>query len=165
MAELTPKDRALTNTSAGHLSVHVEGAHPPEVRFSFEREPKRLGFSIGASIVLDILIVVLLVLASRYRPPVQAVAALPDLANKNIIWLSEPGPGGGGGGGGNKMKEPPRKAELPGKDKITVPVEKPPKLEPPQQVKNEPPIEQFNIPAKLTAAATDTLPGAIEAPP
>ena len=51
------------------------------------------------------------------------------------------------------MKEPPRQAELPGKDKITVPVEKPPKLEM-QQAKNEPnPVEQLNIPAKLLAAA------------
>ena len=63
------------------------------------------------------------------------------------------------------MKEPPRKAELPGKDKITVPVEKPPKLEP-VQTKNEPPvIEQLNIPAKTLASAVDSLPGAIEAPP
>ena len=79
---------------------------------------------------------------------------LPDRPNNNIIWLSQPGPGGGGGGGGNQMKEPPRKAELPGKDKITVPVEKPPKLEPPKQAKNEPdPVEQLNIPAKSLAAA------------
>jgi periplasmic protein TonB len=165
MAELTPKDAAHTNTSAGHLSVHVEGAHPPEIKFSFEREPKRLTFSIGATIVLDILIAALFILASRYKPAVAAVALLPDAPNKDIIWLSEPGPGGGGGGGGNKMKEPPRKAELPGKDKITVPVQKPPKLEPPQQVKNEPnPVEQLNIPAKELAAAQDSLPGAIEAP-
>jgi TonB family protein len=164
MADLTGKN-AAPNTSAGHLSVHVEGAHPPEVKFSFEREPKRLTFSIVASIVLDILIAALFVLASRYKPAVAAVALLPDLPNKDIIWLSEPGPGGGGGGGGNKMKEPPRKAELPGKDKITVPVQKPPKLEPPQQVKKEPdPIAQLNIPAKELAAAQDSLPGAIEAP-
>jgi len=166
MAELTPKDAAHTNTSAGHLSVRVEGAHPPEIRFSFEREPKRLTFSIFTSVLLDILIVAFLFIASRYKPAVAAVAVLPDAPNKEIIWLSEPGPGGGGGGGCNKMKEPPRKAELPGKDKITVPVEKPPKLEPPQQVKNEPnPIEQLNIPAKELAAAQDSLPGAIEAPP
>ncbi len=166
MADLNPKNAAKANTSAGHLSVHVEGAHPPEVKFSFEREPKRLTFSIVGSIVLDILIAALFVLASRYKPAVAAVALLPDLANKDIVWLSEPGPGGGGGGGGNKMKEPPRKAELPGKDKITVPVQKPPKLEPPQQAKNEPnPIEQLNIPAKELAAAQDSLPGAIEAPP
>jgi periplasmic protein TonB len=164
MAELTPKD-AAQNTSAGHLSVHMAGDHPPEIRFSFEREPKRLTASIGASIVLDILIVVLFVLASRYKPAAAPVALLPDLANKDIIWLSEPGPGGGGGGGGNKMKEPPRKAELPGKDKITVPVERPPKLEPPKEVKNEPnPIEQLNIPAKNLADSQNSLPGAIEAP-
>jgi TonB family protein len=166
MADLNPKNAAKTNTSAGHLSVRVEGAHPPEVKFSFEREPKRLTFSIVGSIVLDILIAALFVIASRYKPAVAAVAVLPDLPNKDIIWLSEPGPGGGGGGGGNKMKEPPRKAELPGKDKITVPVQKPPKLEPPQQAKNEPnPIEQLNIPAKELAAAQDSLPGAIDAPP
>jgi TonB family protein len=166
MADLNLNTAAKANTSAGHLSVRVEGAHPPEVKFSFEREPKRLTFSIVGSIVLDILIAALFVLASRYKPAVAAVAFLPDLANKDIVWLSEPGPGGGGGGGGNKMKEPPRKAELPGKDKITVPVQKPPKLEPPQQAKNEPnPIEQLNIPAKELAAAQDSLPGAIDAPP
>jgi TonB family protein len=91
---------------------------------------------------------------------------LPDAPNNQIIWLSDPGPGGGGGGGGNRMKEPPRQAEDPGKDKITVPVEKPPKLEAPKQAKVEPnPLDQLNIPAKSLAAAQDSLPGAIEAPP
>ena len=51
------------------------------------------------------------------------------------LWLNSPGPGGGGGGGGNKSPEPPKKAELPGKEKITVPVAKPPTLTP------EPPKE------------------------
>jgi TonB family protein len=64
------------------------------------------------------------------------------------------------------MKEPPRKAELPGKDKITVPVEKPPSLEAPKQAKVEPnPLEQLVIPAKTLAAAQDSLPGAIDGPP
>jgi len=64
------------------------------------------------------------------------------------------------------MQAPPRQAEKPGKDKITVPVSKPPKLEPPKQAKKEPdPIEQLNIPAKNLAAATESLPGAIDAPP
>ena len=52
----------------------------------------------------------------------------PDRPNKNIVWLSTPGPGGGGGGGGNQMKEPPRKVELPGKEKITVPATKLPEV-------------------------------------
>ena len=165
MTETTPTPAART-TTAGHLSVYVEGAHPEPVRFLFEREPKRLGFSVGGAAIIQVALVTLLILASRYVPVAQPVVALlPENPNKNIIWLSEPGPGGGGGGGGNKMKEPPRKAELPGKDKITVPVEKPPKLEP-VQTKNEPPvIEQLNIPAKTLASAVDSLPGAIEGPP
>ena len=151
------------NTSAGHLSLHVIGAHPAEIDFSFDREPKRLSAAFVASAIIDVTIVILLVLASRYHPAVAASALLPEDPNKNIIWLSEPGPGGGGGGGGNKMKEPPRQAELPGKDKLTVPVEKKPSME--QQSKVEPnPVEQLNIPAKELAAALDSLPGAIDAP-
>src|SRR5438552_17638642 len=102
----------------------------------------------------------------RYAPHQVLAPPVPlDETNANIIWLSQPGPGGGGGGGGNRMKEPPRQAELPGKDKITVPVSKPPKMEM-QEAKKEPdPVAQLNIPAKSLAAAQDSLPGAIEAPP
>jgi protein TonB len=155
------------NESAGHLSVHVEGQHPVDVPFMFEQPSKRIAPAALASALSHGLVVVAILLFIRYAPhPVTTAAFLPDQPNQNIIWLSQEGPGGGGGGGGNKMKEPPRKAELPGKDKITVPVEKPPKLEAPQVAKNEPnPIEQLNIPAKSLAAAQDSLPGAIEAPP
>jgi len=154
------------NASAGHLSVHVEGQHPVDVPFMFEQPAKRIAPAALASFISHVLIVVAVVLFIRYAPhPVTTAAFLPDEPNQNIIWLSQPGPGGGGGGGGNKMKEPPRQAELPGKDKITVPVAKPPKIEA-QQAKNEPPpIDQLNIPAKISSAAQDTLPGAIEAPP
>ena len=152
------------NTSAGHLSLHVEGAHPADIEFTFDLQPKRMSAAFVASGVIQIALVVLLIIASRYHPVAATSALLPEDPNKNIIWLSEPGPGGGGGGGGNKMKEPPRKAELPGKDKLTVPVEKKPALEQ-QPAKVEPnPIEQLNIPAKELASALDSLPGAIEAP-
>jgi len=165
MVESTPTAPARV-TTAGHLSVYVEGAHPDEVPFLLERQPKRLGASVVGSAVVQVLLFVFLIIASRYTPPAAAVAALlPDNPNQHIIWLSEPGPGGGGGGGGNKMKEPPRKAELPGRDKVTVPVEKAPKIEP-LQTKNEPNVvEQLNIPAKTLASAQDSLPGVIEAPP
>ena len=156
-------DATRINTSAGHLSLHVAGQHPAEIDFSFDREPKRLSASFVASALIQASLVLLVLIASRYHPEVAASAFLPEIPNKDIIWLSQPGPGGGGGGGGNKMKEPPRKAELPGKDKLTVPVEKKPQFE--QQAKVEPnPIEQLNIPAKELAAAVDSLPGAIEAP-
>jgi periplasmic protein TonB len=154
------------NESAGHLSVHVEGAHPVDVPFLFEQPQKRIAPAFAGSLISHLLLGALVILGVRYggASPTSA-AVLPEQPNTNIIWLSQPGPGGGGGGGGNKMKEPPRQAELPGKDKITVPVTKPPKLEM-QEVKKEPdPVAQLNIPAKLMAAAPDTLPGAIEAPP
>src|SRR2546428_13945587 len=99
------------------------------------------------------------------RGVVTKVAILLEQPKSPTIWLGELGPGGGGGGGGNRMKEPPRPAEDPGKDKITVPVQKPPKLEA-QQARVEPnPLEQLNIPAKSLAAAQASLPGAIAAPP
>ena len=163
MSESTPTvPRA--NFSAGHVSVHFEGAHPADVPFLFEQQQKRLGPAFAASLASHVVIALLMLLLVRYgAQAVHTAPALPEPSPNQIIWLSQPGPGGGGGGGGNRMKEPPRKAELPGKDKITVPVEKPPTLE---LAKNEPnPVEQLNIPAKSLASAFDSLPGAIEGPP
>ena len=166
MTEPTQTAGVRGNESAGHLSVHVEGAHPVDGPFLFEQPQKRIAPAFAGSLASHLLLGALVIFGVRYggANPTSA-AVLPDQPNQNIIWLSQPGPGGGGGGGGNKMKEPPRQAELPGKDKITVPVSKPPKLEM-QEVKKEPdPVAQLNIPAKLLAAAPDTLPGAIDAPP
>jgi periplasmic protein TonB len=162
----TPTPEVRANESAGHLSVHVEGAHPVEIPFLFEQQQKRIPSALAGSLASHIFLALLVVFGVKYggatavSPP-----QLPDQPNTNIIWLSQPGPGGGGGGGGNKMKEPPRQAEMPGKDKITVPVSKPPKMEM-QEVKKEPdPVAQLNIPAKNLAASQDSLPGAIDAPP
>jgi periplasmic protein TonB len=155
------------NTSAGHLSVRVEGLHPVDLPFLFERQqPKRMGASLVGSFAFQALFATLLIFASRHVAESPG-AFLPTLLNSDIVWLAEPGPGGGGGGGGNKMPEPPRQAELPGKDKITVPVEKPPALEPPKEKpKEEPPeIAQLIIPAKTMGAAENTQPGIIDPGP
>jgi protein TonB len=156
------------NTSAGHLFIQVEGAHPAEVPFSFDREPKRLTFAVGTSAVVDTVVAMLFVLASRYHPAVPPVTFPSEepLKNiKNIVWVSQSGPSGGGGGGGNRMKEPPRRAELPGTDTLTVPVAKPPALAV-QQVRSEPTsIAELVIPAKELAAAQDSLVGALDVPP
>ncbi len=71
MAESTPSAAPRT-TTAGHLSVYVEGAHPAEIPFLFERQPKRLGFAIGSSAVIQVLMFALLILASRYQTPRRA---------------------------------------------------------------------------------------------
>ena len=156
------------HATLGHLSVHVDGVSTVETPFLFEQQEKRIAPSLVASLATHGLMFAAIVLMIKFGPngAVTTAAILPDQPNSHIIWLSEPGPGGGGGGGGNKMKEPPRAAELPGKEKITVPVEKPQKLEVKQEVKKEPdPVAQLNIPAKSLAAAQDSLPGLIEAPP
>ncbi len=103
----------------------------------------------------------IILLALRFAPQPNPAEFLPDAPINDIVWLAVPGPGGGGGGGGNKAPEPPRKAELPGKDKITVPVDKTPtpKPDPP---KVEPPPAELLIPAKTMAAAEQTLPGVIQ---
>ena len=166
MADIPQAPGVGENLSAGHLSIHIEGAHPIEMPFLFEQQQKRIAPAAGASFVAHIVVVVGIILLIKYAPRGETSAAIVnEKPNEHIVWLSEPGPGGGGGGGGNQMKEPPRQAELPGKDKITVPVEKPKKLEPPKEVKNEPPPAQLNIPALTMAAAKDILPGAIDAPP
>jgi TonB family protein len=60
------------------------------------------------------------------------------------------------------MKEPPRVAELPGKEKITVPAEKPPNLEIKKPEPEPEPKQDVTIPAQTMAAATETAPGVIE---
>ncbi len=163
MPEITHSAPARVNASAGHLSVHLEGEHPVDVPFLFEQPSKRAGPALVASLVSHISIFLLAFLIVRYGNRVSAAPVLPEQPNHDIVWLNQPGPGGGGGGGGNKMKEPPRPAELPGKEKITVPVQKP---ETPKITKNEPnPVEQLVIPAKNLAAAAESLPGAIAVPP
>jgi TonB family protein len=159
---------ARVNQSAGHLSVHVEGAHPPGVIFSFEQRSSRMLPSFLSAGVLQFTVIAFLVILSRYGPTlVTTQATLPDKEISGIIWIAQEGPGGGGGGGGNKMKEPPRVAELPGKEKISVPVAKPPALEMPKpkpEPEPEPQVAQVNIPAVTLGASNESLPGLIDAP-
>jgi TonB family protein len=132
---------------------------PVELRFGFEQ--RKPGVGVGASIAAHITAALIVLLAIRFAPRPAALELLPDQLPKSIVWLAEPGPGGGGGGGGNKRPEPPKPAELPGKEKITVPVKETPKPTP-EPPKPDPPPEQLVIPAQTMAAATQTLPGAIQ---
>jgi len=152
---------------AGHVVVHLEEqGHPAEIEFSFERQRPRIGGAFGTAFITHLICAALFVLGLRYSPPSDAsIFARPEEVNNRIVWLAEPGPGGGGGGGGNKSPEPPRKAELPGRDKITVPVMKRPSLEKTvEEPLDKEPKQELNIPAKTLSAAFDptVIPGAIE---
>jgi protein TonB len=128
---------------AGALATNAPGA-------------ARLGNAFSVSLVTHLVIVFIVLFAITM--PSLPTPDNPNLMPRDIIWTVSPGPGGGGGGGANKTPEPPRKAELPDKAKVTVPVEKPPSVKAPEPPKIEQPL---NIPAQPVASGVEQLPGAI----
>ncbi|HYB97404.1 MAG TPA: energy transducer TonB [Vicinamibacterales bacterium] len=153
MAKVAQPQFEESRTAPLHLSDR-----PVELRFGFEQ--RRSGVGVGASMAAHLAFALAVLLAIRFAPQPAALELLPDTTINDIVWLDVPGPGGGGGGGGNKMPDPPKKAELPGKEKITVPVKEEPKPTP-EPPKPDPPKEELTIPAKTMAAAENTLPGVI----
>ncbi len=138
---------------------------PAQVPFLFQQSQKRVGGSLGVSLAIHAAAIALFLFIAN-RPAVQSAATslFPDALNKDIVWLDMAGPGGGGGGGGNKSVEPPRKAELEGKEKLTVPAVKPPSVE----IKKDeptPPVQNLNIPAETLASANIAIAGALEGAP
>jgi periplasmic protein TonB len=168
MSEPTP-NRA-PSAAVGHLSVHIEGEHPADVPFLFERVQQRgPGAAVASLFVHAACFAVVVFLGVHYHGLASSEVRLIEPTPKGIVWLAEPGPGGGGGGGGNQMKLPPRKAELPGKDQLTVPVTKPKPLEVPKEdpkpAEPLPEIAQLNIPAKVLASGSASLPGTLDGVP
>jgi periplasmic protein TonB len=160
MSTTVPQSTPDRAPAQGHLYIHA-AAGPAEVHFMFEQQEKRLGGAMGASVISHGAFLLLILLIMRLAPEPGSHAMLLERAPREIIWLAEPGAGGGGGGGGNQQKEPIKKAELPGKEKLTVPVAKPPEPTPIPEVK--PPEEQkINIPAVTLSAENETSPGLIE---
>jgi protein TonB len=147
---------------SSHLTVRPETDGPREVRFMFDQpEGQRIGRSLGAGLATELVVIGLVLLVMSLMPKRVYQAVLPDRLADDIVWLSQPGPGGGGGGG-NKMPDPPKKAELKGEQKISVPTPPEPTPQPP---KEEPPVEQLNIPAQTLAAAPVVSPGALSPNP
>jgi TonB family protein len=168
MSQVTQMVEPESRNELGHMSLKVEGLRPPDLQFSFERQPKRMSSALAGSIGVHASMAVLVLLMTIYGPSPD-ISRLTDQANrlsKDIVWLNVPGPGGGGGGGGNQMKEPPRKIEMPGKDKITVPAAKKPDLTAQPPKNDQPKVEQaITIPAMTMATGTQVLPGALEGIP
>lgn len=157
------------NPSAEHLHVRLDGAHSAGSVFAFERQGPRARRAFVASGMFHATLLMVALLLFRYSPNSDTKTQVSQRfdTNTHIVWFSQPGAGGGGGGGGNQMQAPPRHAEQPGTDTITVPVAKPPRLDAVEQSKEEEPnpIERLDIPAKNLAAALESLPGAIDGPP
>ena len=157
MADSTSK---ITPEESRSAPLHLTD-RPVELRFSFESRQSRLG--VGASVGAHVAFVLVILFAIRFAPqpgPPQ-VFDNPDITS--LVFLPIPGPGGGGGGGGNKAPEPPREAEVKGKEALSVPVEK--KIEVnPDPTEDTPPAELL-IPVRPMASAEQLLPGVIQQQP
>jgi protein TonB len=135
---------------------HLLAGHVPHG----QNEKVRFGNAVGVSFLSHIVGVALLLFIATHLPEIVPTPRAQDRLPSEIVWLAAPGPGGGGGGGGNKMPEPPRKAEAPGKDKITVPAAKPPTLEvPKEQPKPAPETPPLTIPAQPMQTGIQEVPG------
>jgi len=145
-----------TSPNAHFLAGDTSGVHTPK---------SRVGGAASISFVTHVLGYLLIGYIATHLPEATSTVTSRMNTIPDIVWLNTPGPGGGGGGGGNKSPDPPRRAELPGKDKLTVPVTKPPKLENPEPKEVPQPEQQMNIPAVQTAAGVVELPGIISAAP
>jgi TonB family protein len=149
----------VTRTHGGEpqflFSSHYAGIGPSTRQASFERFLGAAGFHLIGLILIFVVL--------KYTPAGSMISSpMESIPFHEIVWLDKPGPGGGGGGGGNRMQAPPRKAELPGKDKITVPVAKPQPMPVPQMKPVDAPPPALDIPAKTTADASMVVPGSID---
>src|SRR4029434_10348436 len=127
------KQHERTAVESSHLTVRPDTDGPREVRFMFDQpDGQRIGRSLGAGLLTELVVVGIVLLVMALLPKKVYQAVLPDRLSEDIIWLSQPGPGGGGGGG-NKMPDPPKKAELKGEQKISVPTASAPQRGPPER--------------------------------
>lgn len=146
-----------SSPNAHFLAGDIPGVHTPK---------SRVAGAACVSFATHVVGFLLIAFVATHLPDVSETVTATLDTTPDIIWLNTPGPGGGGGGGGNKRPEPPQRAELPGKEKLTVPVNKPENIDKPNPPKEIPkPEAQMNIPAVPTAAGVVELPGIISAAP
>lgn len=147
-----------------HRMTDIRADAPAEVRFLFQQSQKRSAGAMGVSLAIHAALFGLAFYIATHTTVGSTTSSLIRDAYKEIVWLDVPGPGGGGGGGGNQSPEPVKQAKLEGKDKITVPVEKPPAAEP-KEKPPENPVQNLTIPAETLASADLAAVGAMEGLP
>ena len=145
----------------------MRSSGPRNVQFLLQGEhtQTRFGGAVGVSFALHVATIILAVFVATRSFGEKPAAINLETLNTDLVWLDVPGPGGGGGGGGNRSPEPARKVELPGKEKITVPVVDPPAVQPPKP-EEPPPLPTLDIPAQTLASAPNlSVPGTLEGLP
>lgn len=151
---------------SGYTSLHL--LHGEEEAGAFGHRKGRFGGALGTSIISHVLFFVVLYLLITLPPSPSVNAPETPFDPKSLVWLDTKGPGGGGGGGGNKSPDPPRKVEVKGPDKMSVPVAKPVAMAPPKEIAKtpeEPPKMALNVPIKQMESGQMTMPGALNGLP
>jgi len=148
----------------GSATVPLDGHR--SVELTFGRERQRTSGAAVVSLLAHVAFVVVMYFGIRAMPGSSAARVPAPQVNYDLVFLAEPGPGGGGGGGGNQQQAPPRKLELPGRDRIAVPVAPkvdltPPAQDPPKEVE-PPPVPPMDIPVQNVAAGADAVAGVID---
>lgn len=165
---MSDSSAAIPPDSSHHGSVMLPlGAHPT-IDLEFGHQTQRSSGAAMASLLAHVVLAGLFYLGVRAMPA-QTVTETPEPKREDyaLVFLNEPGPGGGGGGGGNRSPEPPRRAELPGTDRMTVPVApkpsiEPPKVEQPPPPEPPPPVPQMTLPVQSLSAGQNAVAGVID---
>lgn len=142
----------------------MDDAHPELGIFGFEQQQKRMGPAVGMALVAHLVIATVLLILIRLAPKPD-FTPVPNKPETQLVYLQSPGPGGGGGGGGEQAPKPARKAQLPGKDKLAVPVAPPPPKKAEPKPKKEDPPQRVDIPVQTVMAGLQQLPGIIRNAP
>jgi TonB family protein len=164
---LAPDGPGDESSHSAHVTVHL--ADTREVEFLLERTQGRLTTSVGVSVLTHALFILTALFIVTSMPAL--TIPLDERADRevyNIVWVPQEGPGGGGGGGGNRSPEPPRQTEMPGRDRMSLPVSKPVTIEqpkPPKPSEIETPPVELTIPALAMASGVDQVVGALQGIP
>ena len=164
--DMSEASAATSQEPNSHGSVILPLGEHPTINLEFGQGGQRSSGAAIVSLLSHVAFIALILLGIRAVPAGQSDEVKPPPPNYELVFLAEPGPGGGGGGGGNRSPDPPRQAELPGKDRMTVPVAPkvnvtPPKEEPPKDVE-PPPVPQMNIPVQSLASGEVAVAGVID---
>ena len=153
--------------SPAHGSVILPIGTHPTVDLQFGMQRQRTSGAAVASVLAHVLGAIILYVGIRAVPAESPPEVVPPRDPEHtLVFVAEPGPGGGGGGGGNQSTEPPRRLELPGQDRISVPVAPkvnltPPKVEQPEPVE-PPPVPPLTIPVQNVASGNVAIAGVID---
>lgn len=157
-----PPDNSMSVTYTGTSpNSHLLAGHVP----TGKDDRLRFGNAVGLSLFSHIVGVLLVIFIASRLPDVVPSSRPIERLPSEIVWIASPGPGGGGGGGGNRAPDPPRAAQAPGKDKITVPAAKPAKLEVPDKPKPAPETPPLTIPAQPMQSGIEQAPGVLTSVP